>query len=729
MIFNETKHALAHWVFNEGRGNKVNDAITQKQDPIHYVFSNHSIEGLREPQWRKGIADRALLFDGYSTWIEREANMSDAMTDAFTIEAWIAPRSFGGNEDERLTGIVSQHDRKNKQGFILGLHQHGRWGLQLGTGEDWMEVWSSKSLPIREWSHVVATFSGAAIALYLNGERVAYESFSDEIKMEPFHGTFYIGRHNDPISIGDVFYLNTFAGLVDEVSLQDQALSDTDIKEKFDKKLQNTDEAMPAISHEEIAIRREVYDQDPHKPKYHITAPGHWMNEPHAPLYFNGYYHLFYQHNPQGPYWGNIQWGHWVSKDLVHWRDLPVAIETEDDDLAPDGIWSGNATYAEDGTPVLFFTAGNKAKAPNQMTGLARSTYTEDKDLMLTKWEKHPEPVTLQPQGEGLHHDGFRDPFVWKDGDTWYQIVASGLEGVSGAVLLFTSTNLVDWEYKGILRADREKKYPYLGEVWELPILLPISEEKHIFIISPVGNGADVEVFYWIGKWDASTLTFAADFEEPKLMDLGDFHFTGPSAMKDPKTGRVILFTIAQGRRSLQEEFDAGWAHNGGLPVELWLREDGQLGMKPIEELQGLRGEKLLSFENGSLGEANEQVAHVKGDQLEIRLKVRGDVAGVKVRKSNDGSEETLVYYNRRNETLNVRKVNGEEQGGTLSIGEDVIDLHIYVDGSMVECYANGLKSITTRTYPNVLAEGLELWGGDDITIVSLEVWEMHSIH
>lgn len=729
MFSNETKQIVAHWAFNEGYGSKVNDGVSRQQDSIHYVFSNHSVEAIREPQWRQGIVDQALLFDGYSTWIEREEGIRDAMTDSFTIQAWVAPRSFGGNEDERLTGIVSQLNSRNKQGFMLGLHQHGKWALKVGTGETLIEVWASKSLPIREWSYIVATFSGEAITLYLNGERVACESFASPIKMEPFPGPFYIGRHNDPISIGGVFNLNTFGGLIDEISIQNEVQSDQEIQERFQNKLNKTKGTLPSISQEEISIRREIYDQDPHKPKYHLTAPGHWMNEPHAPLYFNGYYHLFYQHNPQGPYWGNIQWGHWVSEDLVHWRDLPLAIETEDDDLAPDGIWSGNATYGEDGTPVLFFTAGNKTKAPNQMTGLAQSTYTEDQDPMLTKWEKHPEPVTLQPEGEGLHHDGFRDPFVWKEGETWYQIVASGIEGVCGAVLLFTSNNLVDWEYKGVLCSDREQNYPYLGEVWELPILLPISDKKHIFIISPVGEGADVEVFYWIGEWDVSSLTFTADFDEPKLMDLGDFHFTGPSAMKDPKTGRVILFTIAQGRRSLQEEYDAGWAHNGGLPVELWLREDGQLGMRPIEELQRLRGEKLLTFKDGSLDQASEQLAHVKGDRLEIRLKVSGDRAGVKVRQSEDRSEETLVYYNREKGTLNVRKANGEEQGGPLDIGGEDIDLHIYVDRSMVECYANGLKSITTRTYPRVIAEGVELWGSDEAEIVSLDVWEMNSIH
>ncbi|MFP3442545.1 hypothetical protein R0K18_32915, partial [Pantoea sp. SIMBA_133] len=77
-------------------------------------------------------------------------------------------------------------------------------------------------------------------------------------------------------------------------------------------------------------------------------------------------------------------------------------------------------------------------------------------------WKKHPVPVTIQPNHMGLHHDGFRDPFVWKEGEIWYQIVGTGIEGVSGAAILFTSDNLVDWECKGLLYDDKDQEYPFL---------------------------------------------------------------------------------------------------------------------------------------------------------------------------------------------------------------------------------------------------------------------------
>lgn len=158
-------------------------------------------------------------------------------------------------------------------------------------------------------------------------------------------------------------------------------------------------------------------------------------------------------------------------------------------------------------------------------------------------------------------------------------------------------------------------------------MLLPLGSDKqgvnkHLLLVSPVGKGADVEVFYWIGQLDKQNLSFIPDQEEPQLIDVGDFHFTGPSGMVDPKTGRNIVFTIAQGDRTSEMEYKSGWAHNGGLPLSVYLRDDGRLGIEPIQELQSLRGPKRLSLRDQSLAETNVQLRNVHGDMLEIQLEL-----------------------------------------------------------------------------------------------------------
>ena len=141
------------------------------------------------------------------------------------------------------------------------------------------------------------------------------------------------------------------------------------------------------------------------------------------------------------------------------------------------------------------------------------------------------------------------------------------------------------------------------------------------------------------------------------MIDLGDFHFTGPSGMVDPKTGRKIIFTIAQGDRTLELEYQSGWAHNAGLPLSVYLREDGRLGIEPIQELQSLRGSKRLSLRDKSLAEANDLLQDVQGDMLEIQLEIDPASAkrfGIKIRRTPDGEEETLLYYDMNQSTFSV---------------------------------------------------------------------------
>ncbi|QSS98785.1 GH32 C-terminal domain-containing protein [Pontibacillus sp. ALD_SL1] len=739
------KGMVAHWSFDEGNGKSVEDVVSGIHDPIDYVFNEAKYQKPSDPQWRDGILGKALLFDGYSTFVTRSAQSIQTPTSAITIEAWVAPRCFGGIDDDQLSAIVNQHNRDLKQGFILGMYKHGSWSFQFGVNGEWIEIWSiDNPLPEKEWSHIAATYDSeeATVHLYLNGQEVSKKTLSYSVPLTPSKEDLIIGKNNYGKPVGEKFTLNMFNGLIDEVSIYKRAVTQEEINDHISAVLCFYGGLIPAIKDEVLQFDRALYDQDRHRPQYHVTAPGHWMNEPHAPIYFNGQYHLFYQHNPQGPYWGYLHWGHWVSEDMVHWRDLPIALTPEKEAVDPDGDWSGSACYDENGVPALFFTAGNKDWIPDQMTGLARSTYIEDGDNNLTNWVKHPEPITLQPKGEGLLKDDFRDPFVWKEEDTWYQIVGTGIEGRGGTATVFTSRDLLNWEYRGFLYEANHEKYPYIGPIWELPVLLPLGKGKHIFIISPVGEGADVEVYYWIGEWNKETCRFMPDFEEPKLIDVGDFHFTGPSGMIDPRTGRVIIFTIAQGERTTQAEYDAGWAHNGGLPVSLSLRDDGELEVEPIEELETLREDRILSLRDKRIEEVNQALADIKGDMLEIKLTFERGTAnkyGIYVRQSPDRSEETLVYYNNQDTTFQVDRskttldpgeITQGVQGKEVKIDNEDITLRVFLDRSMIEAYLNKRKSLTTRAYPlQEDAIGLSLYGDESVNVKSIDIWTMKGIH
>lgn len=748
---------MMHWAFDEGTGASAMESVTKTVDEIHYVLNNAEFTDPCTPLWRQGVTGSGLLFDGYSTYIAHsvhgeECNGEPEFLSALSIGVWVAPRTYEWGHEGKLAAIVNRYNNKAKQGYLLGMFRHGSWSFQIGLeGGEWKEIWSPDGyeLPKNEWSYVNAVFDGeeGEIKLFLNGTEIISAAVPRGSRLaEALDTDLFIGRNNHSSRLAEVFSLHMFSGIMDELKIYNRALSNEDVAAFYQEVLDSAHGGVrPQLRYDDIKLDRTPLLTDRHRPQYHVSPPAHWMNEPHAPIYFEGQYHLFYQHNPQGPYFHHIHWGHWVSEDLVHWRDLPVALAPEKDQLAPDGIWSGSATYDAEGLPVLFFTAGNDSASPNQSVALARSTYPQDGDPDLITWIKHPVPLIVQQKGMGAFGD-FRDPFVWKDENGWYALVGSGIEGEGGAALAFTSQDMLNWTYKGPFHQADIQKFPYLGPIWELPVLLPLGtdnkgENKHLLLVSPVGKGADVEVFYWIGQLDQDNLSFIPDLEEPQLIDVGDFHFTGPSGMVDPKTGRNIVFTIAQGDRTSKLEYQSGWAHNGGLPLNVYLREDGRLGVEPVQELESLRGGKRLSLQDTSLAEVNVQLRDVQGDMLEIQLELdRGSATqlGIKVRCTPDGEEETLLYYDfneakflvdRTKTTLHLGEKCSGVQGGKLELLGENLKLHIYLDRSMVEAYANGLKSLTTRVYPSRKdALGLELWGDGKSLVKSMEIWDMKSI-
>ncbi len=760
--FRVLKHGIvAQWSFDEGEGKITKDDVSGSEEKIEYIFNDAVDKPSTDPLWRDGIDGSSLLFDGYSTYVQREATEFAKVTDALTIEAWVAPRAYEWGNEGKKSMIVNQHNTSKNEGFALGMGRHGSWSFEVGMNGEWIELWADEDKPLEKfkWSHIVATYDKqkSELTLYLNGEAVGTTKTPLNANITPSTEPLIIGKHNHPAIINGTFAANMFNGLMDEVKIYSESFSEEKVNEVYNtyvSSFENGEHPTP-----QLEMDRSRFDGDRHRPQYHFISPEHWMNEPHAPFYFNGKYHLFYQHNPQGPYWSHIHWGHAVSDDMVHWEDMPVALAPDGGSVTPDGVWSGDATFDADGLPVLLFTAGDDSKVPNQMTGLARSTFTEDGDISLPNWVMNDEPVTVQEPN--LHADEgevwygqFRDPYVWKDGDTWYQLVGSGIRNgdssVGGTALLYTSTDLENWTYEKPFFVGDYVNYPETGQVWELPVFLPLNDKdgnetgKHVLFVNPWYESYSPHnvkyVWHWIGTWDKENLEFTPDHTEPRIFDKGE-HFTGPSGFVDPDD-RSILFSIAQGKRSEQAQHNAGWAHNAGLPLSLTLRENNQLGIEPIEELQDLRMKQVASFENKKISKANKLLSDVQGDLLEVILEVENHNAsefGIKVRRSENGEEETLIYYDYENSMYSIDRnkssldpdVRKGIQGDVMELDGENLKLHIYLDRSMVEAYANGYKSLTSRVYPTLSdALGLELWSEDgQVTIKSMEVWELGSAY
>lgn len=736
---------IAHWSFDEGTGDVTLEEASGSADAVNYHLLEGSHQPPRAPLWRSdGIRGASLLFDGYSTWLERPASATPVPTKELTVDTWLAPRNWEHGDEGRLSAIVAQADREAKEGYLFGTYRHGAWGLEFGTGDAWHQLLSDQLLPLNEWSHITATYDSATgdINLYLNGRLSAHSHIDPGQEIRPHNGPLMVGRQEHGTWLYG-FRLNMFSGVLDELTVSGEVMIAESVARHHEADIAALGGNLPTA---DVAISREELQADSERPQFHAAPPGHWQNEPSGPLWYDGQYHVFYQSNPRGPYWNHIRWGHLVSTDMVHWRDAADAVIPERHGNDPDGAWAGGSAIAGDGTPVIFYTAGDDRESPNQRIAMARSTVAIDGDRDLNSWEKG-SIVVNQEAGQGIPGE-FRDPFVFRDGNTWFMLVTSGIEGEGGTALVYSTTDpslASGWTYRGPLFVGDYSAYPEAGRVWELPNLLPLGNGKWVFIINPAKMSRDEyqsrTTRYWIGSWDPAAARFTPDHLEPRLLDIGG-HFTGPAGFVTPD-GRSVLFSLAQGRRTAQIDAKSGWAHNMGLPIELSLGADGDLQYQPISELNALRQNPIVDLVDASMDEANAALAEFASDSYEVEVVLSSEEAneiGLSVRRTPDDAERTRIYYKRSEQEFTVDRtastLNPDLEKG-FHLARVPVDggftLRVFVDRSLIEAYLDGRQSITTRAYPTRSdAMGLQVWANDKASTVRVErlrVWPMTSAY
>ena len=750
---------LLSYSFNEEAGNTTKDMVSGEDHKIEYVFSAENQDKLfkpsSDPLRKAGVNGEALYMDGFSTCIKnREFEMPE---NSITLSAWVAPRVFENvfyyGEDSiakgntRLTGVINKGDIEMGEGFLLGYGRLGLWGVQLAlsnteTGEEFVAAFYDPlhALPLYEWSNIAVSFDGESgyIGLFYNGEK-AYEAILSELvgtEIIPSDEPLYVGRYANPmVEFG--IERQMVSGLLDEVRIYENALTPAAVKKNFDRYAVNGNP--PALEFSEIALDSSVYAGDRYRPQYHALPPAVWMNEPHSPFYYKGKYHVFYQHNPAGPYWSQIRWGHLVSDDMIHWEAVKDAV-VPTKGICPEGVWTGGACIGPDGTPWLAITAGtNTSTWSGQNIAFAHAADPEDP--YLTDWVVEDKLVITHPadnsQGE---RDQFRDPFIWYDDGVYYMMVSTSIPNAGGSANVYTSTNMREWEYKGYLFECDYNLYPEQGAHWECVVMFPIStkdgsQTKYILFDCPqyTVDGYVVDCYYWIGTFDKTACRFIPEEEKPRLFDMGRGVYTGQNGYcfltekdiaegkTDYEQGRTVIYSIAQGKDAgTAQNYYAGWAHNFAIPLELWLADNGtEVIREPIREIESLYGDTLYEYSGAgtSVADVNVAIKDLRGDMLRIdmefsvtpttaeaeyacglyvrynptnnmhgteRTKLTFDKTGVYV----DRTQSSLYDYVSKQPSYTWGKVAGNYQ------------VTILLDRSMLEIYVNGVMSFTTRIYP-----------------------------
>jgi fructan beta-fructosidase len=481
-----------------------------------------------------------------------------------------------------------------------------------------------------------------------------------------------------------------------------------------------------------------------YRPQYHFSPKVNWTNDPCGIVYANGEYHLFFQFNPFGDLWGHMSWGHAVSRNLVQWRELPVAIPEGEGPM----IFTGSSVVdqkntsglCEPGTQciVSIYTghtpkSGAWAQLQTQDLAVSQDGYT---------WTKYKGNPVLN-----IDQTDFRDPKVfWHEASKqWIMVTVLPLAKKAS---IYGSPNLKDWKHLSDFGPEGETK-----GIWECPDLfeLPASSDRHeVHWVLKIGlnpghiSGGSGEQ-YFVGQFDGKQFRNESPKSDIRWLDYGrDCYCALTWNGEASGSGRHMI----------------GWMNNWDyapvaptkpwkgamtLPRKLELHHSGgqfRLAQVPVESLRSLRAEQL-TYSGKSPAELNRKLrqwAH-RTQTLEIEATIRPGSAKRVVWKLLGGSGEyTLVGFDAEARQLFVDRTKSGNTGfspkfpsrtiAPMEVRNGELSLRIFTDRSSVEVFAdNGQVVMTNLVFPKPDSTDLSLAvEGGEMESLRMNAWNLRSI-
>ena len=468
-------------------------------------------------------------------------------------------------------------------------------------------------------------------------------------------------------------------------------------------------------------------NREPLRPTYHFSPAYGWMNDPNGMVYKDGEYHLFYQYNPYGSMWGNMHWGHAVSRDLLHWEHLPVA-------LAPDAlgaIFSGSCVVDTENTAgfgkgaiIAFYTSASE----RQMQSLAYST---DNGRTFKKYERNPILTSAQRD--------FRDPkVIWhKETQRWIMVLAVGQE-----LQLYSSPNLREWTYESSFG---EGQGAHAG-VWECPDLfeLPVDggpQKKWVLVcnINPGGPFGGSATQYFVGSFDGKRFIN----ESPALtkwMDYGKDHYA------------TVTWSNAPDNRTIALAWMSNWEYANFVPTTQYrsansiprdlalFTRNGKtyLSSTPSPEVLKLREKatSIPSFKVARTHEVGTLLPNPTG-AFEIELTVQSNGANViSFTLGNSKGEEVEMHYNlldhhfvmdrRKSGQVAFSKSFATATAAPLAAGK-TFTLRLFVDKCSLEAFdSKGGFAMTNLVFPSEPYNSLRFTAeGGAFTVTKLNIYPL----
>jgi fructan beta-fructosidase len=477
-----------------------------------------------------------------------------------------------------------------------------------------------------------------------------------------------------------------------------------------------------------IAAQEQTLFKETYRPQFHFSPAKNWMNDPNGLVYKNGTYHLFFQHNPFANEWGHMTWGHATSKDLIHWKEMPIAIAEENGVM----IFSGSAIVDKDNS-TRFSTVPNKQSlvaiytAHTETLQTQALAYSNDEGLSWKKFEGNP---VLD-----LHKKDFRDPNVF-----WYEANKQWIMAVSQPfehqISFYASTNLKEWKLLSNFGPAGD-----LSGVWECPDLMqvPIEGEpgKKKWVLFTSQNST---MQYFVGEFNGTT--FLEDRPSIKIhkQDYGTDYYAAVTYHNSPEKQPISIGWVNNWEYANTIP-TTPWKSAMSLPRKLSVKKQGDdwvLIQQPIVAIEKLR----LTKENISNSTVTTQtILPQKGNCFEMELDMlpsKNAIGGIKLAAGNGQffeigydvtREKIFIDRSKTNSSFNAKYASINRKEADLKTKGGKIQLHIYFDESIVEIFtADGTVVFTAQVFPGKSETGLALYSnGSEIKFENIHYWKMKS--
>ncbi|SHJ36785.1 glycoside hydrolase family 32 protein [Pseudozobellia thermophila] len=502
----------------------------------------------------------------------------------------------------------------------------------------------------------------------------------------------------------------------------------------------------------DMATETTVDNEEMYRPNFHFTPKKGWMNDPNGLFYYNGYYHLYFQHNPDDNKWGPMHWGHATSTDLITWKEQPIALYP--DELGT--IFSGSAVVDIDNTtgfsqkektPVVAMYTNHDMeaeKAGKIVDEVQSIAYSLDEGLTFTKYEGN--PVVKNP---GI--PDFRDPKVdWdEERGQWVMVLAAGQE-----IKFYASKDLKDWE---LLSVFGEGIGNHDG-VWECPDLFPLpvkgtDEQKWVLLVSinPGGPNTGSATQYFIGDFDGKTFKIDESFQK----ELEKEHRFWVDFGRDNYAG----VTWSNARTADGSKLFIGWMSNwlyaNVVPTEQWrsantiarelslIKGDDtyRLVSLPVKQLKNYRGKKVADTDISIAGKTVLTTTQtISLSQTEINFEIPNASIGKYTFSLSNSKGDALKFGY---DTIENKFFVDRGQSGQTGFSEKFSDRiakaprlsnaknwtgKIILDKTSIELfYDDGQTVMTEIFFPNAPFESLSLESDTDtFTLNKLEIHQLN---